>query len=312
MASVSWAAKTEDSMFSGELEPEKAQDFFKEAEKTSIVQRVAQKVPMGPTGVEFPHWNGNVQAGWVDEAEMKPITKGDFTKKTFKPKKIAAIFVVSAEVVRANPHNYIETMRSKIGEAFALKFDEAVLFGGDSPFGAYVNQTTKIVSLADTQATAGNQTNVYDSLNNGLGLLVADGKKWRSTLLDESVEPLINGSKDAQGRPLFLESEYSDVNGPFRIGRTIGRPTILSDHLQEGNVVGFMGDFSQILWGQVGGFSYDVTDQATLNVGTEQSPNFVSLWQNNLVAVRIETEYAALVNDPAAFVRLTNATLPTS
>jgi len=32
----------------------------------------------------------------------------------------------------------------------------------------------------------------------------------------------------------------------------------------------------------------------------------VSLWQNNLVAVRVEAEFAALVNDVQSFVKLTN------
>ena len=61
-----------------------------------------------------------------------------------------------------------------------------------------------------------------------------------------------------------------------------------------------------MVWGQVGGLSFDVSDQATLNLGTFASPNLVSLWQHNLVAVRVEAEYGALVNDPDAFVKLTN------
>jgi hypothetical protein len=30
----------------------------------------------------------------------------------------------------------------------------------------------------------------------------------------------------------------------------------------------------------------------------------VSLWQNNLVAVRVEAEFGVLVNDPESFVKL--------
>lgn len=289
-------AQTSDTIFSGYLEPEMAQDYFAEAEKTSIVQQVARKVPLGPTGIKIPHWNGNVSAEWVGEAGMKPITKGSLTKQTISPHKIATIFTESAEVVRANPANYLGVMRVKIAEAIALAFDAAALHGTDSPFGAYLAQSTKVRHFSEGP---------YDVLGvNGLGDLVDDGKKWTATLLDATTEPLFNGAKDTAGRPLFVESTYSDVVSPFRPGRILGRPAILSDHVAEDGVVGFAGDFTQIIWGQVGGLSFDVTDQATLNFGTEGSPNLISLWQHNLVAVRVEAEYGLLVNDPQAFVKL--------
>jgi HK97 family phage major capsid protein len=301
-------AQTSDTIFQGYLDPEMAQDYFAEAEKVSIVQQVARKVPLGPTGVKIPHWNGSVSAEWLGEADMKPITKGSFTKQTIVPAKIATIFAESAEVVRANPGNYLGIMRTKIAEAIALAFDAAVLAGTNTPFGAYVAQTTKSVSLIDSGgAGVATDNNAYNALNAGLSLLVNDGKKWNGTLLDDKSEPIINGSKDTNGRPLFLEIAPPVLRStPFRSGSILGRSTVISDHVATGTTLGYMGDWDQIIWGQVGGLSFDVTDQATLNFGTEGSPNLVSLWQHNLVAVRVEAEFGVLVNDPSAFVKLTN------
>lgn len=300
-------AQTGDSMFEGYLEPEQAKDYFAEVEKTSIVQRFAQKIPMGTTGQKIPHWIGDVSAQWIGEGDMKPITKGDMTSQTIAPHKIATIFVASAETVRANPANYLGTMRTKVATAFAMAFDGAGLYGTDSPFPTYINQTSKVVSLADPGGAGVSNLNAYDALAvNGLSLLVNDGKKWTHTLLDDVSEPILNGAKDGQGRPLFIESTYEEKPGAYREGRIVSRPTIISDHVASGTTIGFQGDFSTLLWGQVGGLSFDVTDQATLNLGTFASPNFVSLWQHNLVAVRVEAEYAFHCNDPQAFVRLTN------
>lgn len=301
-------AQTGDSIFAGYLEPDEAKDYFAEAEKTSIVQRLAQKIPMGASGVKIPHWNGDVTAEWIGETDMKPLTKGSLTKQVIEPHKIATIFAASAEVVRANPANYLGTMRTKVATAIALAFDAAALHGTGSPFGAYLDQTTKSVSIADTDATAsGKQGNAYQAIAvNGLSLLVNDGKKWNGTLLDDIAEPIINGAVDANGRPLFVESTYEGLTTPYRQGKIVSRPTILSDHVAAATTVGYMGDFSQIVWGQVGGLSFDVSDQATLNFGTEADPKFVSLWQHNLVAVRVEAEYGFLVNDAQAFVKLTN------
>ncbi|WGH21438.1 major capsid protein [Mycobacterium phage Tucker] len=305
-------AQTGDSMFEGYLEPEQAQDYFAEAEKTSIVQQFAQKIAMGTTGQKIPHWTGDVTAQWIGEGDMKPITKGDMTSQNIAPHKIATIFVASAETVRANPANYLGTMRTKVGTAFAMAFDAAAIYGDGSPFPTFINQTTKELSIAgDTDTT------VYDALAvDGLRLLVNNGKKWTNTLLDDVAEPILNGAKDKNGRPLFIESTYGEAASPFRSGRIVARPTILSDHVVRPvaaagevaahQILGFQGDFTQLLWGQVGGLSFDVTDQATLNLGTPAAPNFVSLWQHNLVAVRVEAEYSFHCNDAESFVRLTD------
>lgn len=292
-------AKTTDSMFSGYLDPVLAQDYFAEVEKVSIVQQIARKIPMGPSGVRIPHWTGEVTARWVAETEQKPVTKGDLTKQDVVPFKIATIFAASSEVVRANPANYLSTMRSKVAEAIALSFDQAVLHKLDSPFGTALTDTTKVQALGP---------NAYDGLNGGLTQLLNDGKKWTGTLLDSKTEPILNASKDGADRPLFLDATYQDINAPFRAGRVIGRPTYISDHVALEEVVGFMGDFSQLIWGQIGGISYDVSDQATLDLSANgDGSGIVSLWQQNMIAVRVEAEFAALVNDPEAFVKLTDA-----
>ena len=313
MAVPSQVAVTSD--FSAFLTPELAQDYFAQIEKTSIVQQLARKVPMGPTGISIPHWTGSVQASWVGEGEQKPLTKGSFSKQDLKPAKIAVIFAESAEVVRANPLNYLETMRTKIAEAIALAFDAAAIYGTNKPSAIthYINETSKVVSLADTDTgTAGAQGNAYLAFNNALSLLVNAGKKWTGTLLDVVAEPILNTSVDANGRPLFLEiAPPAQTNIVNRSGSVLGRPTVLSDHVASGSAgsrtLGFVGDFSQIIWGQVGGLSFDVSDQATLDFSAGQDGSeLVSLWQHNMVAVRAEAEFAYLCNDKDAFVRLTD------
>ena len=62
-----------------------------------------------------------------------------------------------------------------------------------------------------------------------------------------------------------------------------------------GKIYGYLGDWSQAAWGTVGGISYDVSTSATVTVNGA----LVSLWENNLVAVRAEAEYGFLVNDTA-------------
>lgn len=307
MAVPSKAAGLSD--FSAFLLPEQAQDYFKVVQRESIVQRLARQVPMGPTGIAIPHWSGTVAASWVGEGDQKPLTKGAFSRQTLNPTKLAVIFAESAEVVRLNPLGYLETMQQKIGEAFALAFDAAALHGINKPaaFKGYLGETTKTVSLNGS-------TSAYTALNTGLGSLVgsvnADGynREWDGTLLDLQIEPIINTTVDAQNRPLFLESTYSDPSQIIREGRILGRSTLINNHVKNGTTLGFIGDFDQVIWGQIGGLSFDVTDQATLDFSDAQDGSqLVSLWQHNMVAVRCEAEYAFLVNDKDAFVKVVSA-----
>lgn len=287
----------------GFLQPKDAAPIFEEVARRSLVQQLGRKIEMGPEGVSIPYWEGDVQASWVDEGGKKPLTKGGFDKFTIQPHKIAAIFAMSSEVVRANPLNYINVMREKVAEAFAVAFDEAALHGTNTPFGAYVDQTSKSVDLVGEDPA---NPNAYGAFNSGLSLLVEDGKKWTGGLLDIRTEPIINGSVDANNRPLFTEPTYTETNSLTRSGRILSRPTMIAENVQSGSTVGYIGDFSKLLWGQIGGITYDVSDQATLDLSEAQDGSgLTSLWQHNLVAVRCEAEFALRVHDKDAFVKLT-------
>lgn len=303
-------APTKTSDFAGFLTPDRAQGIFDIAERNSVVQQLVQKIPLGANGVEIPVITGKPKVGWVGEAERKPATNGSMALKTIKPKKAAAIVVTSAEVVRANPGGYIDKLRPQLGEAFGLAFDLAALYkkGPDGtanagPFDTYINQTAKAVEIG-TATTA--QGGLHRDLTNALTLLVAAKKKLTGWALDDQFEPLLEGAVDANGRPLYVDlPSEQDNSGLTQRGRLMRRPSFMSEGIasdDDAKVLGFCGDWRQAAWGVVGGISYDVSTQATVTINGE----LVSLWENNLVAIRAEAEYGFIVNDVEAFVRLTD------
>lgn len=294
--------------FAGFLTPDRAAPYFERARRQSVVQSLSRQVPLGANGAEIPVVTSKPTAGWVSEGGQKPATNGAMTLKTLSPKKIAAIAVVSAEVVRANPGNYINIFRDDIAEAFAIAFDAAALHGTSSPFAQNIDSTTKVVELGTSAASAGG---IYADINAGLKLLVDDGKQLNGFAMDVKAEPLLNGAVDTTGRPLFVDAVYEDTalsGGTLLRRRALygeGISTaIVSGTPNTGGIVGYGGDWSQAIWGTVGGISYDVSTQATVTINGE----LVSLWEHNLVAIRAEAEYGFLVNDTAAFVKYTNHT----
>jgi HK97 family phage major capsid protein len=287
--------------FEGFLTPEQSAPIFEKAADASVVMRLGQQVPLGATGRAIPVFTGDVAAGWVAEGGQKPATEGAMDLKIMEPKKLAAIFVQSAEVVRANPGNYLTVMRTKVAEAFAAAFDAAALHGTSSPFDDAIDDTTKSVELGTaTSATGG----VYADIVAGLDLLVTDEKDLTGFAIDPMAEPILLGAVDTSGRPIFVDTPPVETAPAVRPGRLIGRPSLTSKGVAAGTTNRiYGGDWSQVAWGVVGGISYSVSTEATVTINGV----LTSLWERNLVAVLAEAEYGLVVNDPEAFVQYVDA-----
>ena len=284
-------AATTTSDFGGFIKPAQAQNYFEKARYASSVMQLARQVPLGASGQEIVVPTGKATAGWVNEAGKKPTTETSIGVKGFTPHKIAAISVVSAEVVRANPGNYMQLLQDEIAQSFAEAFDAAALHG-DGPFAASVSDTTKSVSLAPS---------AYDGVVEALDVLAKDGKKLNGFAFDRVVEATFLGEKDGVDRPLFVDTPLENTASAVTPGRIIGRSSFLGDGVAKDDVVGFAGDWSQLVWGTVGGIKFDVSTQATVTL----DGSLVSLFENNLVAIRAEAEYGLLINDVEAFVSIT-------
>ncbi len=293
--------------FTGFLQPTQAGYIFEQAAKQSVVMQLAPRIPLGANGVEIPVVTGRMSAGWVGEAGQKPASQAAIGLKTIVPKKLAAIAVVSAEVVRANPGGYMNMLRPQMAEAFALAFDLAALHdqgpdgtAGAGPFATFLDQTTNAVEI-------GTGTNIHVDFVAGLSLLVNSQKRATGFALDERLEPQLWGALDGNNRPLYTELPTDDTSPTLaRPGRLLNRPTFMGGGLYSGtaaDVFGYLGDWGQTAWGAVGGISYDVSTQATVTINGA----LTSLWENNLVAVRAEAEYGFLVNDVASFVKFVDA-----
>lgn len=294
-------AATTTSDFSGFLSREQSAAIFERAARSSVVQSLVPQTQLGINGQSIPVVTGRLTAGWVSEGGKKPASKGALGLKTMDPKKLATIAVVSAEVVRANPGNYMDLIRNQVGDAFATAFDAAALYG-NGPFGTHIGQTTKSVELGTTEKAEGG---IFGDINAGLGLLVNDGKRLSGFALDDRFEPKLNGATDTSGRPIFIDSPTVDNAGPIRQGRLLGRQSFIGEGVYDGasSTLGFGGDWSQAAWGAVGGISYKVSTEATVTIDGQ----LVSLFEHNLVAVLAEAEYGFLVNDTDAFVKYTDA-----
>lgn len=304
------AATTIGSNFSGFLNREQSQPIFERAARMSVAQRLTREIPLGGAGVSIPVTTGRLAAGWVAEGAKKPASAGTMSLKNMDPKKIAVIAVVSAEVVRANPGNYMNLIREQVAESFAVGFDAAAFHDqapdgtvGGGPFTNNLDETAKSVEIGTTAQASGG---IHGDFVAGLKLLTDAGKKLTGFALDDRIEASILGAVDTTGRPLYVDLPSDETSSAVaRPGRLLSRPSFMGDTIYDSTTkaVGYGGDWSQAAWGVVGGISYDVSTEASVTINGA----LVSLWENNLVAVRAEAEYGWVVNDTAAFVKYLDA-----
>src|SRR5690606_23606507 len=220
--------------FSGFISPEQSAPIFERAARASVFMQLSRQVPLGANGKAIPVVTGRPTASWTNEAQKKHTTQGAMTLATITPKKLTAIMVDSMEVVRANPGQYVATMRNAMSEAFAIAFDRAVAHdeGGDGsagggPFSTYLDQTTKSVELGTNNAAAGS---VHSDLVSVLSKVVTDqdasGRRYRLTgwALDDLVEPALWGALDNNGRPIYTDLPTDQVSaGLVTPGRLLNR-----------------------------------------------------------------------------------------
>lgn len=289
--------------FNGFIKPELAGPIFDEAAKGSAAMSLIRKVPLGASGQAFPIVTSKPTANWTAEGAQKHTTEAGLGLVKMDPKKLTAIAVASQEVIRANPGGYSETLAGLLADAFARAFDLAVFHnkGGDgngtSPFETTLAATTKSVTLG---AAAG--ANTYDDLVKAMSLNLQGTPKKPVTgfAFDTGFEIDLLSAKDTAGRPLFAEAAYTGAVPALRSGSVLGRTTYMHENVGLDKTVGFAGDWTKAAWGTVGGITMDISTEATVTIGGQ----LVSLYENNLVAVRAEAEYGFALADKDAFVKI--------
>lgn len=295
MADITEAKKLDG--FKGLIKPEQSAPIFEEAARQSVIMQLCQQIPLGYAGKAIPIVTGKPVAKWTEEGGRKPTTEASVGVIEMQPKKLAAIGVVSAEVVRANPAGYSEQFQKLLAEAFAKAFDYSAAFGtggdgtGSSPFEHYIAETTKSVTLGE---------DLYADLTSGIGLLLTAKRKARGFAFDAAMEVDFLNARDADKRPLFANPAYVEGAESLQQGRILGRNSFLQEGFGVDKTVGFVGDWSKAAWGVVGsGITFDVSTQATVTINGQ----LTSLWEHNLVAVRAEAEYGFVVEDVEHFAK---------
>lgn len=265
-------------------------EILSKVQEASIIQQAARRVALPGNGVQFQTITGEPTAEWVGETGLKPVSNPTVGSKTMQAYKLAVIETFSNEFRRDKAALY-NALADRLPAALAKKYDSTV-FHGTAPgsnFDTLAGSTA--ISLSG---------GVYDAIVTGVTGVGTAGYDANGIILAPQAEALLYGEKDGNERPLFIPNPVADRS----IGSVLGRPIFKSRAAYKDDttdVLGFMGDWSQCMWGTVEGVSIKISDQASLTVGE----NTINLFQQNMFAVLAEIEVGFLVHDAAAFRKLT-------
>ncbi|AVJ49482.1 major capsid protein [Mycobacterium phage Squee] len=294
--------------------------IFDKAQESSLVLRLGENIPISygetiiPTTVKRPEV-GQVGVGTSNEQReggTKPLSGTAWDTRSVAPIKLATIVTVSEEFARMNPAGLYTKLQADLAYAIGRGIDLAV-FHGKSPL------TGSALQGIDTNNVIANTTNV-DYLQTGTTPLLdrfLDGYD----LVSANTDVDFNGwAADPRYRARLLRSQaYRDANGnvdPTRINLAAATGDLLGLPVQFGKAVGgdlgaatdskvrvVGGDFSQLKYGFADEIRVKMSDTATLTDNTSPTPQTVSMWQTNQIAILIEVTFGWLLGDKQAFIK---------
>jgi HK97 family phage major capsid protein len=262
-------------------------EILAKVQEASVIQTAARRLALPGSGAAVSIITGEPTASWVGETEEKPVSNPTVSNKVLRPYKLAVIETFSNEFRRDLPALY-SALADRLPAALAKKFDTTA-FHGTAPGSDF-----------DTLASAGSHVLDYDGMVAALAAIGASGYDMNGIIVSPQGEAKLLGEKDGNERPLFISNAQAEGG----IGSVLGRPVFKSRAAYldtTTDVLGFAGDWSQAVWGQVGDVQIKISDQATLVSGETT----INLFQQNMFAVLAEIEVGFRVGDLAAFKKLT-------
>ena len=257
-------------------------EILQKTQEQSAVMSLARQIALPGRGLTIPVITGDPEAAWVDETAAKPVSNPSLSTKIMQAYKLAVIVPFSDEFVRDMGALY-DALIARLPLALAQKFD-ATVFHGTAPgsnFDTFASVTAKTIS--------GTGNSFYGALVACDTAIATAGGILNGFAMSPQAKGEMLAAVDNNKRPLFVNSVAEGA-----VPRLIGAPVSYSKGAYKAgdsntaDVLGFAGDWTQAMYGTVEGVKIDFSDQTSLPIGANNA--MISLWQNNMIAVRAEIE----------------------
>ncbi|MGY3843600.1 phage major capsid protein [Bacillus subtilis] len=268
----------------------------------SVVTQLAKYEKMDKTEKKFTYLASGPGAYWVGEGERIQTSKAQWLTAKMVSKKLGVIIPVTKESLRYSIKDFFTQMQPAISEAFALKFDQAALFGIDSPFGAGVSVFERIEDKGN-KIQLGSLGNLYKELNGVIAMVEDADKDPDGFTTTRRFKQRLRGAVDSQGKPIFNDPGAGATNSA--LGLPIGYVNSKSWDYNKAHLL--TGNWDYARYGIPQGMEYAISEDATLEsvVGSDGKP--INLFEQDMVALRVTQQVGFMTLADDAFAALTPA-----
>lgn len=291
----------------GAIPSEQGSLILKEFVAESAVAKLAKAMPMTKPIINFTYLAEGPGAYWVNEGEKIQTSKATWLTAEMEAKKVAVILPVSKEFLRYTMTDFFNAMRPAIAEAFYTKFDQASLFGNDTPYKAGVSVWENILA-SENEIVKGSGANLYEDFNDLLALVEDGDNDPNGFTTTKRFRKDLRGAVDAQNLPIF-----NDVSGGATsrvLGLPIGYASGKAWDYDKSEMI--VGDWDNARYGILQGIEYSISEDATLStiVGEDGEP--INLFERDLMALRatMHIGFMTLKEDAFASLAPVGTTLP--
>lgn len=284
----------------GAVPKEQGTLVLKEFMTQSAVTKLAKFEEMTKPEKEFTYLASGPGAYWVGEGEKIQTSKATWLKAKMVSKKMGVIIPVSKEFLKYSVSDFFTQMRPAIAEAFAIKLDQAALFGVDSPFGAGVSVFEK-AQAAGNMLALNSIGNLYDELNGVMALVEDADKDVDGFTTIRRFRQKLRGTKDQNDLPIF-----NDANGGATqqaLGLPIGYVDSKSWDYTKALLMAADWDYTR--YGIPQGMEYKISEDATLTTMVDASGDPINLFERDLFALRVTQQVGFMTLADDAFAALT-------
>ncbi|MEC2197839.1 phage major capsid protein [Bacillus subtilis] len=286
----------------GSVPVEEGTLVLKEFMTKSVVTQLAKYEEMDKTEKIFTYLASGPGAYWVGEGERIQTSKAEWLTAKMVSKKIGVIIPVTKEFLRYSIKDFFTSMQTPIAEAFALKFDQAALFGNGSPFGEDVSIFEKI-EKSGNKVQLGSLGNLYKELNGVISLIEEADKDPNGFTTTRRFKQPLRGAVDDKGTPIFNDPGAGATNSA--LGLPIGY--VNSDSWDYSKAHLLTGNWDYARYGIPQGMEYSISEDATLHTIAGPDGKPVSLFEQDMVALRVTQQVGFMTLAEDAFAALTPA-----
>lgn len=283
------------------LPPEVSSQIWADAQSASVVMQKASRIDLPGEGVDVPLITGDPVASWIGETDKIAVGGSTFGSKSIRPRKVALIELFSNEFKRDLPALYA-ALAERLPKTIAKAFDQKV-FHTAAEANAFDSLAGASNFVLDTTDTYGDLVAIDSSIYEANG--VTDGyvfaPKARRTLIN---------ARDNDNNPLLLSSLTDGRNVPSLLGADVEySANAFKAGVEDtsGDVLGFAGQWTgNAFWGAVQDIRVEVSTDAVIDVSTNSTPDYVSLFQRDMFALRVVAHLGFAVRDLSKFAKISS------